>query len=161
MEEQLKVLKIMSEVTSRIDMNAFAQLVNLNLNQTIERMQDLVDAGLIRKLGSGYSITEKGKTVLKAITSIPKDLAFHFYTEVGKPAGFSAGSLRDFYEIVKRISVKSVEFHLYRGDFENWIKTAFKDEALANELARLKNAKITGEEIRQEILKSIVSIYNF
>jgi len=40
MEKQLKVLKVMSEVTSRIDMNAFARMVGLNPNQTIERMQE-------------------------------------------------------------------------------------------------------------------------
>jgi hypothetical protein len=36
MEEQLKVLKVMSEVTSRIDMNAFAQMVGLNPHQILE-----------------------------------------------------------------------------------------------------------------------------
>jgi len=161
MEEQLKVLKVMSEVTSRMDLNAFAQMVGLNLSQTMERMQDLVNAGLIRKVGGGYGITEKGKAVLKAITPVPKDMAFHFYMEVGQPAGFSAESLKDFYEIVKRVGVESVEFHLYRGDFENWIKTAFEDAALADEIASLKSANVKGEELRQGILKAIMAKYGF
>ena len=54
MDEQLKVLKVMSEVTSRIDMNAFAEMVGLNPTQTVERMQDLVNSGFIRKIGGGY-----------------------------------------------------------------------------------------------------------
>ena len=41
MEEQLKVLKVMNEVTSRMDLNAFAQMVGLNPNQTIEHVKEL------------------------------------------------------------------------------------------------------------------------
>ena len=161
MEEQLKVLKVMSEVTSRIDMNAFARMVGLNPSQTIERMQDLVNAGFIRKVDGGYGITEKGKAILKAITPVPKDTAFHFYTGVGQPAGFSAESLKDFYEIVKRVAVESLDFHLYRGDFENWIKAAFEEEALADELGSLKSATLKEEELRQGILKAIAARYGF
>ena len=161
MEERLKVLKVMSEVTSRIDMNAFARMVGLNPNQTVERMQELVRAGFIRKVSGGYGITQKGKAILKAITPVPKDKAFHFYTEVGHPTGFSAESLKDFYEIVKRVAVESLEFHLYRGDFENWIKALFKDAVLANELANLKSATLKGEELRKEVITTLAAKYGF
>ena len=161
MEEQLKVLKVMSEVTSRIEMNTFAQMVGLNPSQTIERMQDLVNAGLIKKTGGGYGITEKGRAILKAITPVPKDTAFHFYTGVGQPTGFSAESLKDFYEIVKRVAAESLDFHLYRGDFEKWIKNALKEVTLADELDSLKSEVLKGEELRQKILKAIAAIYGF
>ena len=161
MEEQLKVLKVMNEVTSRLDLNAFAQMVGLNPTQTIEHVKELVNAGLVRKVGGGYGITEKGKAILKAITPVPKDLAFHFYTDVGHPTGFSAESLKELYEIIKRVAIGSVEFHLYRGDFENWIKAAFKDAALAEELATLKDANVKGEELRKEIVTAIAAKYGF
>jgi predicted transcriptional regulator len=161
MEEQLKVLKVMSELTSRIDMNAFSQMVGLNPSQTVERIQDLVNSGFIRKMGGGYGITEKGKAILKAITPVPKDTAFHFYTGFGQPTGFSAESLKDFYEIVKRVAAEALDFHLYRGDFENWIKNALKDAVLADELANLKIEMLKGEELRQRILKVIASRYGF
>jgi predicted transcriptional regulator len=161
MDEQLKVLKVMSEVTSRVDMNAFAEMVGLNPSQTVERMQDLVNSGFIKKLNGGYGITEKGKTILKAITPVPKDSAFHFYVGFGQPTGFSAESLKDFYEIVKRVAAEALDFHLYRGDFENWIKNALKDAVLADELANLKTTVLKGEELRQEILKAIAKRYGF
>ena len=161
MEEQLKVLKVMNEVTSRIDMNTFAQMVGLNPSQTIERMRDLVNGGLIRKVDGGYGITEKGRAILKAITPVPKDTAFHFYTGVGQPTGFSAESLKDFYEIVKRVAAESLNFHLYRGDFENWIRNALKDAVLADELASMKTGMLKGEELRQKILKAIAARYGF
>jgi DNA-binding Lrp family transcriptional regulator len=160
-EEQLRVLKTMNEITSRIDLNAFAQMVGLTPNLTIERVQELVNTGLVRKTGGGYGITDKGKAILKAITPVPKESAFHFYTEIGQPTGFSAESLKDFYEIVKRVAVESLEFHLYREDFENWIKSAFEDDTLANELTRLRNANAKGEELRKGILTAIAEEYGF
>ena len=160
-EEQLKVLKVMNEITSRIDMNAFAQMVGLNPNQTIEQVKGLVNAGLVKKVNSGYGITEKGKAVLKAIAPLPKETAFHFYTGIGQPTGFSAESLKELYEIIKRVAVGSVEFHLYRGDFENWIKAVFKDAALADELANMKNSQLKGEDLRQEILKATAAKFGF
>jgi predicted transcriptional regulator len=161
MEEHLKVLKVMNEVTSRLDLNAFAQMVGLNPIQTMEHVKELVNAGLVRKVGGGYGITEKGKAILKAIAPVPKDMAFHFYMGIGQPTGFSAESLKEFYEIIKRVAVGSVEFHLYRGDFENWIKGAFKDAALADELAALKDANVKGEELRKEIVTAIAAKYGF
>lgn len=160
MDEQLKVLKVMSEVTSRVDMNSFAQMVGLNIEETMQRMQDLASAGFIRRINGGYSITEKGRALLKAITPVPKELAFHFYTGIGQPTGFSAESLKDFYEIIKRVATASLEFHLYREDFENWIKTVFKDAPLAEAIANLRASQLKGEELRQEILKTIVSKFN-
>jgi predicted transcriptional regulator len=160
-EEQLKVLKVMNEITSRIDMNTFAQRVGLNPNQTIEQVKGLVNAGLVKKVNSGYGITEKGKAVLKAIAPLPKETAFHFYTGIGQPTGFSAESLKELYEIIKRVAVGSVEFHLYRGDFENWIKAVFKDAALADELASLKSANVKGEDLRKEIITAISEKYGF
>ena len=161
MEEQLKVLKAMSEVTSRMDMNSFAQTVGLNPSQTVERMQDLAKSGFIRKVGVGYGITEKGKAILKAITPVSKDTAFHFYTGFGQPTGFSAESLKDFYEIVKRVAAGSLDFHLYRGDFENWIRNALKDPVLADDLISLKKETLKGEELRQRILMAIAKRYGF
>jgi Mn-dependent DtxR family transcriptional regulator len=161
MEEQLKVLKVMNEVTSRMDLNAFAQRVGLNPNQTIEQVKELANAGLVKKVGGGYGITEKGKAILKATKPVSKDMAFHFYTNVGHPTGFSAESLKEFYEIVKRVTVESVDFHLYRGDFENWISAAIKDTTLADKLASLKGLGLKGEELKQEIVAAIAAEYSF
>jgi predicted transcriptional regulator len=160
MEERLKVLKIMNEVTSRIDLNSFARMVGLNPNQTIEHVQELVNAGLVRKVGGGYGITEKGKALLKALTPLPKDKAFHFYTGIGQPTGFSAESLKDFYEIVKRVNTDSLDFHLYREDFEHWIENVVHDSALAGELAKMRKAQLKWEDLRIEILKAITARYS-
>ena len=159
MEEQLKVLKAMSEITSRVDMHTFAQKVGINTSQTLQCMQELVNSGFIKKVGSGYGITKKGQIILKTIRPLQKENEFHFYTGLGKPSGFSAESLKGFYEIVKRVAPESLNFHLYRGDFENWSKTVLKDPMLAKELANLKVEGTKGEELRQRILKTIATRY--
>jgi predicted transcriptional regulator len=160
-EEQLKVLKVLNEVTSRLDLNEFARMVGLNPNQTIEHMQELVKAGLVKKVGNGYGITEKGRAILKAFTQVPRDMEFHFYTGIGQPTGFAAKSLKDFYEIVKQVAVDSLEFHLYREDFENWMKTALKDALFADEFAKMRKAELKGENLRKEIIKAAEARYGF
>ncbi len=161
MEEQLKVLKAMSEITSRVDMHTFAHKVGIDTSQTLQCMQELVNSGFIKKVGGGYGITRKGQIILKAIRPLQKENEFHFYTGLGKPTGFSAESLKDFYEIVKRVAPESLDFHLYRGDFENWSIAVLKDATIAKEIASLKVECIKGEELRQRILKAIATRYGF
>jgi Mn-dependent DtxR family transcriptional regulator len=161
MEERLKVLKVMSEVTGRLDLNEFARMVGLNPNQTVEHLQELAKAGLVRKVDSGYGVTENGRVALRAFTQVPRDMEFHFYTGMGQPTGFAAKSLEDFYEKVKQVAVDSLEFHLYRGDFENWIRSAFKDTAFADEFKNMQKMQLKGENLRKEILRSAEARYAF
>ena len=78
-EEQFKVLKALSEATSRMDINMFAKKVNLDPNQTIEQVQALAKEGFLQKVGSGFGITSKGKAVLKAFLPVHEGMGFHFY----------------------------------------------------------------------------------
>lgn len=160
-EEQLKVLKFMSEITSRIDLNSFAEMVGLTPNQTIEKVQELVTLELVKKTGGGYGITEKGKKVLRAITSVSEEMTFNFYTDIGKPTEFSAENIKELYEIVKRVDANALEFHLYRGDFANWIKGVFEDSALADKLANIRDTKIRGEGLRKAMMDAIDAEYGF
>ena len=151
-EESLKVLKVMNEVTTKTDLNGFARMVGLSPTETIEQMQELLKSGLVRKAGSGYGITEKGRNALKALVPVEKGKEFHFYNDIDQPNGFHAESILSFYEILKIAPVTSLEFHLYREDFENWIRGEFEDLILVNELAKIKSDELKGEELRKEIL---------
>ena len=95
-----------------------------------------------------YVITEKGKRALgipetnkeKAAAILayaPHDKAFNFYVSVGKPLNIHAHSLQDFANKLTRADIKSVEFHMKRGDFEAWFK-GLGDEELAKKTALLK-----------------------
>jgi predicted transcriptional regulator len=158
-EEQFKVLKAMSEATSRMDINMFAAKVNLTPNQTIQQIQELAKEGFLHKSGGGYGITEKGKSVLKAFTPIPQQMDFHFYSGINQPSDLASETIAEFYDIINKTSIDSVEFHLYRGDFENWLKEACKEPELAKEVGNVKAAGLKGEELRAKLLKVLDEKY--
>ena len=158
-EEQIKILKTMSEATNRMDLNMFAHRVNLNPNQTIAQIQELAKAGFLRKVGNGYGVTEKGKAALKVFTQVSSEMGFNFYVGIGKPLGLTAQTLEEFYRLIKQVSADSLEFHLYRGDFENWLREVLKDSELAEEIGNLKMDELKGEDLRKQLLKAIDAKY--
>ena len=158
-EEQFKVLKTMSEATSRMDMNMFAQKVNLTPTQATQQLQELAKKGFLQRVGGGYGITEKGKAVLKAFTPVPKEMSFHFYLGIGQPTNLTSQSLVEFYRFLKEVSVDSVEFHLYRGDFENWLNEACKDPELASRIGGIKARGLKGKDLRKELLEMLDAKY--
>jgi predicted transcriptional regulator len=158
-EEQFKVLKTLSEATSRMDINMFAKKVNLDPNQTIQQVQDLAKEGFLQKVGSGFGITAKGKAALKAFIPLPEGMGFHFYNGIDQPTGITAKTLGEFYEDIKQVSADSLEFHIYRGDFENWLKDACSESEFATEVGIVKDADLKGEELRAELLKVLDAKY--
>lgn len=158
-EEQMKILKTMNEATSRMDLNMFAQAVNLNPNQAIEQIQELAKAGFLRKIGGGYGLSEKGKNTLKAFAPVSGDMVFHFYVGFDKPLGFSAQSLEEFYILTKKVITDSLEFHLYRGDIESWFREVLKDSELAEAVGNLKANRLKGEDLRKALLEATDAKY--
>jgi len=158
-DEQIKILKTMNEATNRMDMNMFAQAVNLSPNQTIAQVQELAKEGFLRKVGGGFGLTEKGKNALKMFTPIPSEMSFQFYIDLDKPLGFSAQSLEAFYRLIKQVCSDALEFHLYRGDFENWLREICKDLELTEAFGAFKTEGLKGEDLRKALLKSIDAKY--
>jgi predicted transcriptional regulator len=159
-EEQFKVLKTMSEAKNRMDINMFAKKIDFTPAQTIQQVQEMAKEGFLQKIGNGFAITEKGKTALKAFAMVPKEMGFQFYYGIDKPAGLVANSLGDFYKIIKEISADSLEFHLYRGDFEAWLKGACKEPEIAHEFNVVKASGLKGETLKAELLKVLGSKYD-
>jgi predicted transcriptional regulator len=158
--EQLRVLKIMNEVTRRMDLNEFARMVDLDVNGALECIQELARLGFLKKSGGGYGITEKGKAVLTAQSRVADGLEFRFYTSVGEPTGASAWSLKEFYEAIRTIDAGSLEFHLYREDFTNWVQDVVGDEVLATELENVRQSELRGESLRKRLAAAIEKRYD-
>ncbi len=118
-------------------------------------MQDLAGQGYLKKVGGGFAITPKGKGVLKYEEILPENLKFHFYLAEGTPTNLQAGSVREFRENVLKAEAASLEFHLNRGDFENWFRTSIVDFPFTDELAKIKKMNLSGEELRKAILKAV------
>ena len=93
----------------------------------------------------------KNETEVKALKTVPREKAFYFFTSIGNYTGESASSLKEFMEKINEVNVKSLEFHLYRGDFEKWIDEVLEDAQLADEIRKLKRANLTGESLRNQL----------
>jgi hypothetical protein len=155
----MKILKTMNEATNRMDLNMFAAAVELEPNQAMSEVQELAKEGFLRKVGGGFGITEKGKNAIKIFNTVASEHAFNFYVDLDKPIGFNAQSLQEFYRCIKQVTTDSLEFHLYRGDFENWLRDVCGDKDLTQAFEASKTTGLKGEELRKELLKAIDSQY--
>ncbi len=151
-DTQLKVLKTMSEATSRMDINMFSHAVNLTHDEVMAIFQLLTAEGFLHKVGAGYSLTDKGKNILKISHRVTDDKAFSFYVAVDKPLGFNAHSLDEFYRLIKQVTSDALDFHVYRGDFENWLRDALGDRQLALDFSGPRAAGLHGEDLRKRLL---------
>ncbi len=88
----------------------------------------------------------------KIIGEYPASQAFNFYSEIGNPIGESARSISEFIESIKVVDVSSLDFHMYREDFEKWIK-ALGDEALALQISNMRKSNLKGENLRKRLLQ--------
>jgi hypothetical protein len=149
----------MVEATNRMDINMFAAAVDLSPSQAIAEVQELAKEGFLRKVGSGFGLTEKGKNALKTFNQVPSEQGFNFYVALDKPLGFNAQSIEQFYRYIKQVTADSLEFHLYRGDFESWMQGVCGDEVLAQAFGMVKAAGLRGEELRRALLKAIDTQY--
>ncbi|MEM3578858.1 MAG: DUF5752 family protein, partial [Candidatus Bathyarchaeia archaeon] len=79
---------------------------------------------------------------------------FLFYRGVGEKnyTGVMAWSLKGMLKALKKVEPNSLEFHYNRGDFENWARNSLCDEAFADELKRIRLAKLKGQELRKTLI---------
>ena len=87
----------------------------------------------------------------RILRKLPTREAFYFSTSVGNYTGESAASLAEFVKKIEEIDVRSLEFHLYRGDFEEWVVKILGDERLAEEIRNLRSLSLSGDALRGEL----------
>ena len=92
------------------------------------------------------------------LEEVPAEKAFYFFRGIGSPTGISAKSLGEFVEKTKVVEAGSLEFHIVRGDFESWI-SMLGDKTLVQQLAQLKQQNLSGDLLREYLLKILDSEY--
>lgn len=89
---------------------------------------------------------------------------FHFVKSVSfiLPTNFMVYDLREFVDVLKKITIDSIYFHIFearlrleRGtnDFSYWIETSIGDKELADEITKLDPYTHTLEDLRNTLLR--------
>jgi hypothetical protein len=66
-----------------------------------------------------------------------------------------AWSLIGLEKALRKVSVKSVEFHNARGDFEMWAEKSLHDKTLAGQLKKVRVSRPKGETLVEAVAKII------
>jgi hypothetical protein len=98
------------------------------------------------------------EVVQRILRKVPYQEGFRFSTGLGDYTGQVATSLEDFVDILRTVDLKSVDFHMERGDFEKWVRFIFGDEELVQIIHR--RSIFTGENLRKELLSGITGHLN-
>ena len=121
--------------------------------------------GIIESLTHEDDIQGGQKTAVQARKSTPKkektneyrrtlppEKSFHFWVP-GRYLGKRSQSLKEFCDTLHYIEIESVEYHMEREDFANWIEYELENEIMASKIRSLKNRSLHGEDLREEIIK--------
>jgi len=90
------------------------------------------------------------------LRKVPREKAFYFFTSIGNYIGEKASSIEEFLEKIKEIDIKSLEFHISRGDFENWFRDVWGFKNLAEKIGYIRKMKVKGEDLRLQLYNVLV-----
>ena len=95
------------------------------------------------------------ETASKILRTVPREKAFYFFTSIGNYTGVSASSLKEFLDRINEVNLKSVEFHLCRGDFDKWMDEVILDAELAGDVRRIQKLNLTGDSLRNQLYATV------
>lgn len=89
------------------------------------------------------------------LRTLSRNNAFYFFTSVGNYTGHIAFSLGEFVQKINEVKIESLEFHLYRGDFEKWIDEVLEDNILAKRIRAVKLLEPIGNSLRDQLFFAV------
>jgi predicted transcriptional regulator len=163
-----KILRALWAAGKPMTLLEIAERVELNSSSTMGYLLGLIKADYVSvPQKHSYAITNLGKQALGLpkvdkklasciLSSVPIEKAFHFYYDLNQYSGIHADSLTDFIDKIQQVDLKSIEFHLSRKDFENWIRS-LGDLELSKKLELLRMAQLSGENLRKQVYEIVKS----
>jgi hypothetical protein len=173
-ESKKKVLATLNEFGAPVTLTELMEKSGLTRGHALGELSWLTRAGFAgrtpEKPGK-FFITDEGKEALAMPTiskneavnilkTLPAEKCFYFHTDVGRYTDMMAPNLSEFCEIIKKVDATSIEFHTFRGDFENWIRDALGDSVLAGRIAKIKDSGARGEELRERLYETAKTRYD-
>src|SRR3990167_8258642 len=91
---------------------------------------------------------------------------FHFIKSVSfiLPTNYIATDLKEFAQILKKVTIDSIYFHIFEArlrlekktnDFSNWVETSLGDKQLADKIAKMDPYTYTLEDLRKNVIKLV------
>lgn len=170
-EDQIKILKTIhnarkttaAELAQKLgepytvqDLTLYLKLLEkeslLNKVQENPLTYQLSNLGLIA-MGA---LPEKAKNIF---LSVPQNKCFFFYTGLGPSncTNISACNLLEFKDKIRVVDVKSLEFHIPRGDIKKWVRDVLGDAELAEKIEGIKRLNLKGEQLRSRVSRVVDS----
>jgi hypothetical protein len=87
----------------------------------------------------------------RILRTLSRENAFYFFTSIGNYTGQRAMSLKEFANKIKEVKIASLEFHLYRGDFEKWTDEVLEDTILTERIGAVKLLEPVGNTLRDQL----------
>lgn len=157
--ERVKILTVLDELKTPVTLNELTGKAALSRGKTLGLLQKLVREDYVGREGKCYLIAPKGQIALRELNPIHSGEEFYFYLDLGQYTGVLAKSLDEFLERLRTIDVRSLEFHMSRGDFEAWIRDIFEDQDLVREFVKLKETGAKGEDLRMKLSEVVDKRY--
>ena len=165
-----KILMALWAAGKPMTIQGISEKAGLTSSLTIEYLEGLMKAKYVSvPQEQYYAITNLGKQALglpkvdkklalNIMSPVSVERAFHFYYGLNQHSGVYADSLKDFVDKIQNIDLKCIEFHIPRKDFELWIRS-LGDLELSKKLELLRMRRLSGENLRKEILETVNSRY--
>ena len=98
-----------------------------------------------------YMFTDK-EEASKILRNVAVSKGFHFYRDYHEPTWVVATSLEDFAAKLRKMDLRSVEFHFNHQDFNNWVNDVVVDYALFRSICYI-DKEAHGEDLRMQLIK--------
>lgn len=166
---QKRVLETLWKAGKPLKPQEIAAETGLGFSPLMTHLQSLVKIGYVSTPKRGfYAITEHGRETVSiteadrerapvTLGSVSSEKAFRFYKGINESLGVYAISLNDFRKKINAVDVGSIEFHLFRRDFESWIREGLGDPELANRIGLVRTMGLSGEQLRKRLYATVES----
>ena len=117
-------------------------------------LEQLVEVKGGSRIWPGIRVVAAGHPIQGTIR-LPTDNPFYFNSDVGTFTGLTATTIDDLADELELVEVRSIEFHLEKGDFERWIRNVFQANTLAEKISDLRRDGLQGEVLRKEFVATV------